>query len=88
MLVGMDSGEVTFVERGGSGAREALRELRDRLVSAGTSARLLVSRDDDSLYLLVVEGGPAVEPSLERTGGRTWRFREVDADGGRHVDPA
>lgn len=79
MLMAMDFRVVTFVERGGAGARDALRALGDRCRSTGRPARLLVGRDDESLYLLEVEGEPDPD-APELAGARTWRFRH-DAEG-------
>lgn len=76
MLVGMDFGAVTFVERGGAGARDALRALQERLEATGLASRLLASRDDDSLHLLLIEGDPSLS-GPEAEGARTWRFRDV-----------
>lgn len=81
----MDSRAVTFVERGGPGARGALSSLRDRLLASGRPARLLASRDQEALYLLVVEGEPEPDsPELE--GARTWRFREAPEAGPHSVE--
>lgn len=73
----MDDGSfVTFVEIGGPDAEATLERLRARLAAAGTSSRLLVSRDDADLHLLVVDGDPPLERD-ETRGAKIWRFRET-----------
>lgn len=79
MLVGMTPSPLTFVERGGGGARPALEALRSRLRADGLAVRLLRSRDDADLHLLLVEGDPALDPA-DVEGARVWRFESVDAD--------
>ncbi|NBC94890.1 MAG: hypothetical protein GVY27_00895 [Deinococcus-Thermus bacterium] len=73
----MDDGAfVTFVELGGPDAAATLDRLRARLASAGAPSRLLVSRDEADLHLLVVDGDPPLEGD-ETRGARVWRFREA-----------
>lgn len=80
MLGGMNDGFVTFVERAGDDAGAHLASLRDRLRLRGVQARLLCSRDQDALRLLVVDGELAAgEAALD--GCRTWRFRACAGPG-------
>lgn len=74
MLGGMSDDFVTFVERAGNDAEGYLASLRERLRDRGVRARLLCSRDQDALRLLVVHGELETdEATLD--GCRTWRFR-------------
>jgi hypothetical protein len=73
----MDDGSlVTFVELRGPSAAATLGRLRARLASAGTTSRLLVSRDEADLHLLVVDGDPPLERDVAHAA-RVWRFREA-----------
>lgn len=80
MLFSMDEGSVTFVERGGADARQALRVLQERLDALGCRSRLLASRDERDLHLLMIEGDPLLSEA-ERDRARTWRFRDAASDG-------
>ena len=71
-----DASFVTFVELGGPDAGVALERLRARLAAAGTASRLLVSRDEAGLHLLVVDGDPPLAGDETRRA-RVWRFREA-----------
>jgi hypothetical protein len=71
---------VTFVERGGPDAGVALARLQERLAATGTASRLLASRDEADLHLLVIHGDPALSRD-EADGARVWRFRDVAAEG-------
>ncbi|MEX2500955.1 MAG: hypothetical protein WD336_01155 [Trueperaceae bacterium] len=68
----------TFVERSGPHAADRLTDLRGRCRAAGLPADLLRSRDDRSLWLLVVGGEPDLT-AHDLDGARTWRFETVDA---------
>jgi hypothetical protein len=73
----MDDGSlVTFVELGGPDAGATLARLRTRLAAAGASSRLLVSRDQADLHLLVVDGDPPLDGE-DACAARVWRFRET-----------
>jgi hypothetical protein len=75
---------VTFVERAGPDAGAALERLRARLAAAGTASRLLASRDEADLHLLVIEGDPPLADE-EVAGARVWRFGAAGA--GREAGP-
>lgn len=67
---------VTFVERSGVDAEAQLTGLARRLRAAATPVRLLRSRDEAELYLLVIEGAPDLAPD-DAAGARVWRFEEA-----------
>jgi hypothetical protein len=67
---------VTFVERSGPDADARLATLSARLRSEGTAVRLLRSRQQADLALLVVEGDPPLATD-DVAGARVWRFEEA-----------
>lgn len=73
----MDSSSfVTFVERSGTDAAVQLTGLARRLRTSATPVRLLRSRDEAELYLLVVDGAPDLSPD-DVADARVWRFEEA-----------
>ena len=74
----MASGPVQtrFFELAGHDARARLTALADRLHGAAIRTRLLESRDQDGLYLLVAEAERWPAAALPE-GCRTWTFEEV-----------
>jgi hypothetical protein len=75
-----DASFVTFVELAGPNAGATLARLRARLAAAGARSRLLTSRDEADLHLLVVDGDPPLGED-ETRGARVWRFREAQGTG-------
>lgn len=66
---------VTFVERSGTDADARLAALAARLRGSGAAVRLLRSREQADLALLVVDGDPALTAD-DVAGARVWRFEE------------
>ena len=67
---------VTFVERSGTDADARLATLAARLRGEGATVRLLRSREQTGLALIVVEGDPALTPD-DVADARVWRFEET-----------
>lgn len=68
---------VTFVERAGADADRRLAGLADRLRADGAVVRVLRSREQHDLALLVVEGDPPLAPD-DLADARVWRFVEPE----------
>ncbi len=66
---------VTFIERSGTDADARLAALAARLRGSGVAVRLLRSREQADLALLVVEGDPPLATN-DVAGARVWRFEE------------
>ncbi|MDZ7800374.1 MAG: hypothetical protein U5K81_06230 [Trueperaceae bacterium] len=77
----MEHHGVTFIECNGPGAHAHLAALRRRLRERGVPARLLRSREEASLHLLLIEGDIAADEDTLRDC-RRWRFEDAPAANG------
>lgn len=77
----MEHHGVTFIECNRSDAHAQLAALRRRLRERGVPARLLRSREEASLHLLLVEGDIAAHDDTLRDC-RLWRFEEAPTPNG------
>ncbi len=75
----MSSGphQTRFYELAGDAAQARLGDLAVRLQRGGARTRLLASRDQEGLYLLVADADRLPEPAAPQ-GCRVWTFASVD----------